>query len=341
MIFHLLSGGEDSSYSLYLLQKNKLNLFCIILDFLKSKENIKRAIEVCRILRVPFLVLNIKKIFEREVILPFVEDFKKGLTPNPCPFCNKKIKFDFVFGFLKKFFEKKTKNFSLSTGHYARKKGNFIYKAKDKKKDQSYFLWTLQKEDIKHLIFPLGEKLKKEVEKEILKTPLKPLFQQYKPSQDVCFLENFSLTNFLEKKIKKKEGFILNEEGKKIGKHPGVMFFSLGQRYGLNIPTTQPSQKPFYVIKKDPQKNILIVGPKEKLYKKEFFIEKAIFHENPKKEIFAKIRSQGEEVKVKKLTFEKNKIKVILEKKVFAPTPGQHCVFYQKEKLIGGGVISD
>ena len=340
-VFLLLSGGIDSSVAGYLLKKKGFDLVCCFLDLFtpKKKESFLKPLarEAASKLKSKFLVLNLKREFKKEVIEKTVAFYRKNFTPNPCMICNQKIKFGEAF----KFFLKEKYHF-FATGHYARiKKENgkyHLFEAKDKNKDQSYFLYHLSQPKLRKTIFPLGE-LKKE---EVIRIAKKNGFKIKKESQEICFLEKRDIKDFLLEKIKKREGKIVEiETGKVLGFHPGIWFFTLGQRSGLGL-----SSGPYFVVKKDSRKNILYVSKnrfhpliwrKEVTLGKLSFIEKKVLE---KKKFEAKLILRYHQRKIDAKIFLKNKKAFcFLKKEAFAPTPGQYGVFYQGSKVIGGGMI--
>ncbi|HQD89196.1 MAG TPA: tRNA 2-thiouridine(34) synthase MnmA [Candidatus Pacearchaeota archaeon] len=369
----LMSGGIDSSFASYLLLKQGFNIIGI--TFLQTgnspKKDFLRAQKIAKTLSIPHFYFNIKNDFKKEVIVPFLEDFKNGKTPNPCPICNKKIKLGLMM--------KKAKNLGadyIATGHYARKKQLAtsdkqlvtyqLLKGKDKNKDQSYFLWMLSQRDLKKLILPLGGFTKEEVWQGIENSPLKKFFQKneyYKESQDVCFLSSPSaytkdhskakLSDFLKRNLKTKPGPILDKDGKIIGDHQGIHFFTIGQRSGLHIGAKSPKQNPLYVVKIDKEKNAVIVGEEKDLYQKEILIKD--LHLISEKEIQlplrvkVKIRARHKAAAATILPLEKkftgqsknlkSNIYLIFDKPQRALAPGQHAVFYQRNILLGGGII--
>ena len=368
-----MSGGIDSSFASYLLLKQGFNVIGI--TFLQTgnspKKDFLRAQKIAKTLSIPHFYFNIKNDFKKEVIVPFLEDFKNGKTPNPCPICNKKIKLGLMM--------KKAKNLGadyIATGHYARKKQLAtsdkqlvtyqLLKGKDKNKDQSYFLWMLSQRDLKKLILPLGGFTKEEVWQGIENSPLKKFFQKneyYKESQDVCFLSSSSaytkdhskakLSDFLKRNLKTKPGPILDKDGKIIGDHQGIHFFTIGQRSGLHIGAKSPKQNPLYVVKIDKEKNAVIVGEEKDLYQKEILIKD--LHLISEKEIQlplrvkVKIRARHKAAAATILPLEKkftgqsknlkSNIYLIFDKPQRALAPGQHAVFYQRNILLGGGII--
>lgn len=360
-IIVLMSGGIDSSFAALYLKKQGFNIVGVtFLQYDKEfqKDDIERAKKVAKEIGISHFVFDIREKFKEKIIEPFLRDYKRGITPNPCPFCNKEIKFNLLFKEAKKINAE-----IIATGHYVRKKEIIsnstpaskkfaIFRAKDREKDQSYFLWQLSQKELKKIIFPLGDFLKKEVLKEIENSPLNKFFKaekkknKYKESQDICFVKKIGIKSFLKEKIGEKTGPIFDKNGRKIGEHRGIYFFTIGQRTGLRINAQNPSQEPFYVIKIDAKKNALIVGKEEDLYKSRLQANNVnwILGEPPEIfpfEVSAKIRYRHPPQKAKVYFFDKKRktCKVKFKTPQRAITPGQHIVFYKRDLLLGGGII--
>lgn len=365
-----MSGGVDSSVAAALLKNQGYEVIGIFLKFWHepkkkgigicenkccSAESQSDARQVANILKIPFYAIDVSKEFKKRVVDYFVEGYKKGNTPNPCVECNKWIKFGL---FLEK--AKKMGADYLATGHYAQLGKEFPIKlltAKDNAKDQSYFLWKLDQKQLAKILFPIGEYNKPQVRELARKFKL-PVFEK-RDSQEVCFI-NTNLHDFLYGQIRTcpvasravrgfatgangrmiQEGDIVNIYGKKIGKHTGLISYTIGQRKGLNIGGTGP----YYVVGKDIKKNILIVSNSEKdLEKKEMIVNKIRWTsgEVPKFPLSCqvKIRYLSEFLECKVLKVDGNKLKIIFKNSVRAITPGQSAVFYLKDELLGGGII--
>jgi len=322
-VFVGMSSGVDSTMAVKILLEKGYDVTGVfmLLSNLFSEDQ-KRAKKIAEGFKIPFLVFDFRKEFKEKIITNFIQDFKKGITPNPCVCCNREIK----FGLFLKEAKKRGADF-IATGHYIKKRGSFLFKADDNTKDQSYFLWQMPKEKIKNLLFPLGD-FKKENVKKIIK---KENIEISKESQEVCFVEGATV-DFLKKKIKSKKGKILDENKNILGEHEGVWFYTIGQRKGLDL-----SQGPFFVFKKDIKKNILYVTKeKEMLLKKEVKFKKAnwFIEDNFPIKASAKIRYRAKE-----LPCVVYRNKAIFKEAQSAVTNGQSIVFYKNKKLIGGGVI--
>lgn len=324
-VFVGLSSGVDSTMAVKILIKKRYDVtgvFMRLSDTYFSKESEKKAEVIAKFFNIPFLIFDFRKEFKNQIIDQFVEDLKKGITPNPCVCCNKDIKFNLFF----KEAKKRGAQF-IATGHYVKKRGDFLYKAKDETKDQSYFLWSLSKEQIKNSLFPLGNFKKEEIKKIIKKEQI----DTSKESQEICFIEG-DIYNFLKDRIKPKKGKIIDENKNVLGKHEGVWFYTIGQRKGLDLP-----QGPFFVYKKDIKRNILYVTKnKELLLKKEVKFKNANWFIETDFPILAsaKIRYRAKECPC--IVY---KNKAVFKHAQNAPTSGQSIVFYKNKKLIGGGII--
>jgi tRNA-specific 2-thiouridylase len=342
----LMSGGIDSSVAAALLKKEGFEVigaFMRLANLPRFDEAKERAEKVAKILKIPFYVFNLEKEFKKKIIDYFLKEYKAGNTPNPCVLCNKEIKFGLIL--------EKALNLGVdfvATGHYARIKGirnkelgirEFkLLRAKDKNKDQSYFLWMLNQEHLKRILFPIGNYTKEEVKNFAKKFKLPVL--KAKKSVEVCFIEK-TVNDFLRKYLKEKPGKIVDTKGKVLGEHKGLWFYTIGQRKGIGL-----SRGPWWVMEKDLKKNLLIVTKNEKnLLRDELFCKDVnwISGKEPKLplEVKAKIRYRTNFVKATIYPI-KNKIyKVVFKKPQRAITPGQSVVFYKGEEVLGGGIICD
>jgi len=327
-----MSGGVDSSVAAALVKESGAEVIGVFMriysDSLKGSE--KKAKKIAQILNIPFFVLDFRKEFKKKIINYFLKEYKEGRTPNPCVLCNKEIKFGILLEQIKKM-----KVDFLATGHYARVQVQKLLKAKDKDKDQTYFLWQLNQEKLKHILFPVGGYTKKQV-KDLAKEFKLPVLN-IPESQEVCFIKN-TCNDFLLKHLKKNLGDIINIKGKVIGKHNGLWFYTIGQRKGINI----SGKKPLYVLRKDIKKNILIVTESKKdLESKELIVKNInwISGKVPKLplDIMAKVRYRTCSSRAK--IIKDAKYKVVFNKPQRAITSGQSIVFYKGKELLGGGII--
>ncbi len=338
-----MSGGVDSAVAAALLAAEGYEVIGITMCFnLKDSlrhrpiccglQGIEDARGVAYKLGIKHYVLNMQKILKERVIDDFIREYLNGRTPNPCVRCNQYIKFDAL---LKKALSLGAR--FLATGHYARIQGHSLKKAKDKSKDQSYFLYRLNRQQLKNILFPIGDYTKKEVRELARKFGLPGAD---KPgSQEICFLPDADYRAFLKKQINNRinPGPILDTSGMVLGQHEGVALYTVGQRQGLGIAAGYP----LYVVRIDAGKNSLTVGSKEEAYAKNFLVKDPHFiPEFPKKKIVlsVKIRYNHKEMPAEVL-FSEGKLRVSFKRPQFAITPGQSAVFYDGDKVIGGGVI--
>ena len=350
-----MSGGVDSSVAAALLKDAGHELHGITLqlwrgDPKKGIEWYERACckadvarQAAQKIDIPFTVINIQEEFEKEIVDDFCKEYLSGRTPNPCIRCNEKIKFGLL---LKKARELGAER--LATGHYARIEFNpaanrfILKKAADSKKDQSYFLYRLNQEQLSAVIFPLGG-LKKERVIEIAKEMGLP-GAEGKESQEICFVteaEEEDYRGFLEERMPeaKKSGEFVDTEGNVIGKHNGIAFYTIGQRKGLGISST----KRLYVIDIDAVNNRVILGDEDRLFKDELIAEDinliAIERLDKPMDVNAKIRYRNTAVPAEIIPFDEGKVKVKFKEPQRAIARGQSVVFYDNDIVIGGGII--
>ena len=347
-----MSGGVDSSVSVALLKKQGFEvegLFVFFQEPEKMINSLNSAKSVAEKLNIKLNILDLSKEFKQEIVQNFVDEYKKGRTPNPCIRCNKYFKFGKLVDYaLKNDFD------WFATGHYARIYKHFniltfkqkykLVSAKDKSKDQVYFLYNLNQKVLAHVLFPLGNYKKFEVKKMAKKLSF-PVHNR-KESNDVCFIPNQDTQKFLHEKIENKPGDILDVKGKKVGEHDGLEFYTIGQRKGIKIGGTGP----YYVVAKDfKENNLIVTNDKDdaRLLKNEIVLENINWisgkeHKLPLR-CLAQHRYQTKmfEVGVFK---DGNKYIVKTKKPQWAVTPGQSLVLYKKRlgnkfEVLGGGVI--
>lgn len=349
-VFVGLSGGVDSSVSAALLKEQGFDVTGVFIKtwhpiFLKCTwiEDRRDAMSVASKLDIPFLTLDLEKEYKEEVVDYMIYEYKNGRTPNPDVMCNKVIKFG---GFLK--FAKEQGACYVATGHYARNVINSetgkheLLKGLDVQKNQSYFLWTLKQEQLKHIIFPVGSMQKVDVRKKAEELGLETATK--KDSQGLCFIGKVDMKEFLKKFLDGKEGAVLNEEGEVVGVHEGSHFYTIGQRQGFTITEKTTKRKPYYVVEKDTEKNILIVShtPKEsEKSPKEVLLENKSFVSGdwPKEgnygaQIRYRQKMQNVEIKV-----QDGKFHVLFESRQAGLSSGQSLVLYKNSICLGGGII--
>lgn len=320
-----LSGGLDSAMAAIILKDQGYDVIGVFMR-LNNYSDESKARKIAKILKIDFKVIDLRKEFKKLIIEYFLEELKKGNTPNPCVACNELIKF--------KLFIEKTNKFKpdfIATGHYAKIKNKRIFKAKDSSKDQTYFLWRIK--NLEKIIFPLGDRFKKDLIIEAKKKKL-PVFP-YEESQEVCFVFG-SIEDYLKKKIKNKKGNIIDDKGKVLGTHNGLWFYTIGQRKGIGL-----SGGPYYVIKKDIKKNQLIVSKNDKLLiQKEIKLKNINWINKQKLSIKVKAKIRYGQKEVSGILLKKGKNIILrFNKGERAITPGQSAVFYKGNELIGGGII--
>jgi len=345
-----LSGGVDSSVALWLLKKRGFSPLGLTLKLpvwessqSLTRENIcctSQALrwvkKLCFQLEVPHFIVDCQKEFKKIVVDYFVKEYQKGRTPNPCMICNRDLRFPQFF----KFADKMGADF-VATGHYARISNDYqLYRAKDKDKDQSYFLSWLSFRKIKRLIFPLGEYTKKEVYQIAKKENLIPSFSRPE-SQDFCFAAGRSKNFFLAKKIGQKPGLIIDKTGQVLGQHQGLYLYTIGQRKSLGL----NKKGPYYVFKIDAFKNVLVVTKNKKdLYQKKVVLKKWHFisGQPPKKPIKVLAKTRYRQPLAQAVLFppHKDKLELIFKQPQFAITPGQFAVFYQDNVCLGSAEIA-
>jgi tRNA-specific 2-thiouridylase len=343
-----MSGGVDSSVADALLKNQGFEVIGITMCFSLaesvgrknpaccSPQAIEDASRVCQKLDIPHYTLNMRKALEDYVIDDFCKEYLLGRTPNPCVRCNQYLKFGLLLQKAKAF-----KARFQATGHYARieksGKGFCLKKARDLTKDQSYFLYRLKQEQLKGIIFPLGGYTKNEVRKLAKKFSL--AVADKPGSQDICFLPDNDYRAFLKKRLgsKLEPGMIKDAQGHILGRHQGVPFYTIGQRAGLGIARGYP----LYITSLDCRRNEITVGKIEEAYKMSFVLKEAHFILPPVKKRIAlrvRIRYNHKEAMAKVEPF-RNKLKVEFLKSQFAVTPGQSAVFYERDLVLGGGII--
>ena len=331
-----MSGVVDSSAVAYLLKKENYNVVGATMKLLNNEATtnaINDAKKVCEVLGIKHYVFDMEKEFKEIVITNFINSYKEGKTPNPCVVCNKKFKFGL---FYKKAKELLNADY-IATGHYASLKDNKLVESQNTAKDQSYFLWGINKNVLPHIMFPLSKyENKDEVRHEVSK--ILPNTSKKKDSQEICFIPNDDYKAFLSKYTTTKPGNIYLEDNTLIGKHAGLTNYTVGQRKGLNI----SYKEPLFVLRIDTKNNCLIVGPKESLYKDKLRANNInILVDDFSGKILAKIRSHGpkEEVVIEK---DQDELIVTFKNKVRAITPGQSIVFYHEDgTCLGGAIIKE
>ena len=349
-----MSGGVDSSTVAGMMKKDGYKVIGITLKLYddtkqtaKSKQccagqDIMDAKRVADKLDIDHKILYYQSKFKQGVVDNFVESYLAGETPIPCVQCNQTVKFKDLF--------EESKNLNadaLITGHYVKSVTHNdetnMYRAVDENRDQSYFLFNTTREQLNYLRFPLGGMMKNETREIAKKLDLNVADKP--DSQDICFVPNGDYVSVIQKLRPDafQKGNIKNLDGKVIGVHDGIVNFTIGQRRGIKI----AEKDPLYVIEINSDKNEIVVGPKEKLIKRKIKLRNINILTSKKEldeEIFVKIRSTGKLIK-SKLSISNNMGNVELLEDEYGISPGQACVFYNKDnngdKLLGGGWITN
>ncbi len=350
-----MSGGIDSSVAAIILKEQGFKVTGItfrVWDYLsascKAKEkgccsldSIIEAKELANKLNIEHHTVDLRNEFKVDVIDNFVAGYLNGLTPNPCIDCNSFIKWKYLL--------KKAEELNIdyvATGHYAKIKFDnnkyILQKGTDLTKDQSYFLWGLNQEEIKKTIFPLGNYLKSEI-KQLAKDKGFVKLSEKKESQEICFIQDNDYRAFLKRAVPDidnivGEGNFISVEGKILGKHLGYPYYTIGQRKGLNIAVGHP----LYVVKIDKDSNTIVLGEKKDLMSNRMevgnvnFIKYDVFPEDKELTVKIRYRNDGHKCFVKN---ENNKILVNFLNDVEGVTKGQSAVFYENDDVVGGGII--
>jgi tRNA-specific 2-thiouridylase len=309
----------------------------------KQEKELAKASQLAQELEIEHSTLDISREFKQEVVDYFCDEYLAGRTPNPCNRCNPLIKWPWL---LKKADELDCRH--VATGHYVRKEQQnglwYIKKGIDHSKDQSYFLWNLSQNILERALFPLGNLTKSEVREMALQNGLKETARKQE-SMGVCFLGGTNYRDFLKEKTDKKEltiehGEIVDETGKTMGRHPGLPFFTVGQKRGLGL-----EDKEYFVKQMDKESNKIVVSKSATLSTDSLTLQN--FHLTPtlplNKKYDVDIRVRGID-KVPSLagsiTLKENNLLVDFTEEAWGITPGQSIVFYENNSVIGGGIVS-
>ena len=348
-----MSGGVDSSVAAYLLKKQGYDVIGITMQVWQqdkeyeekeggccSLKSVEDARKVAYKLDIPFYVVNFKEIFKNSVIDYFVDEYMNGRTPNPCIVCNKFIKFDAL---LKKAMALGAQY--VATGHYAtieKLNGRYVIrKSEDDKKDQTYVLYNLTQYQLSHTLMPCGTYHKDKI-REIAKEIGLKVYNK-KDSVEICFIPDNDHGAFIKKQLphKIKEGNFVDRKGNVLGKHKGIVYYTIGQRKGLGIALGRP----MFVTDINPITNEVVLGSEEDIFKTELIAGDMNFIPFDKlqqpMEVEAKIRYSAKPSSAVIYPIENGKVKVVFRQKQRAITKGQSVVFYDGDLLIGGGVINE
>ncbi|MDW8344820.1 MAG: tRNA 2-thiouridine(34) synthase MnmA [Verrucomicrobiae bacterium] len=341
-----MSGGVDSSVAAYLLLEQGYQVIGLTFrnwpqDCISRAEDkccgpqaVTDARMVAHRLGIPHYVVDEIAEFQREVIDYFVAEYQRGRTPNPCVVCNEKIKFG---SFWRRAAELGATK--IATGHYARvEPGNppRLFRGRDPRKDQSYFLFSLRPEQLARALFPLGEMSKEETRAIARKLGLKT--QDKVESQEICFVPDKDYVRFLREgaKIADRPGEIVTRDGQVLGQHPGIHYFTIGQREGLRL---GGQREPRYVMALDAEANRVVVGSAAELMRDQFEIADCHWLAEPTGEVTVKIRYNHPGCAAEVRRLDETRARVHLREPQRAITPGQAAVVYRGDEVLGGGWI--
>ncbi len=333
----LISGGIDSAVAAHLLLQSGYTVHTLHLNLFSAPEEfLQKARKIASFFHLPFSVLNLEEKFSSCVIQSTIQSYKNGFTPNPCIECNPLVK----FGSEVQTFAKENSLDFIATGHYAKiqQTNHFFYlaKARDEKKDQSYFLYRLSSQLYPKILFPLGELCKTQVRNIASAIGLHDEYVS-RESKDLCFYDG-NYRDFAKQYISSQKGAIVSESGELLGHHDGYFLYTIGQRQGLGVSHSQP----LYVKEIDAVHNRVCLAPREKMMSTTFDVKDPIWHLQE-----GEILPQSLAVKVRYRSPQEMcsihpspPYKVRLHTPMFAITPGQSAVFYVKDRVIGGGCIA-
>ena len=337
-----MSGGVDSTLTAKLLLEQGYEVYGATMhQFNGQDKEIEGARSMAELLGIPFKVVDVRGAYEKFVLSYFIDAYARGMTPNPCMMCDFKVKFGLFYDEVRKAFDAPY----FATGHYARilynrERGKYeVHKGIDLGKDQSYMMYHLTQDQLAHIIFPLGRTFKKDTRR-ISKEKGLPTYDKAE-SQDICFLTSEkSYVEFLKEQAPEafRPGDIVDTKGRVLGQHRGIPYYTIGQRKGLGI----AARTPLYVVSLRPDKNLVVVGSNEDLFRSRLLADELHFSDDvPPAEEFrcqAKIR-YGIRVHDCTVTLENGRALVKFDEPQRAVTTGQSVVFYEEDRLIGGGTI--
>jgi tRNA-uridine 2-sulfurtransferase len=352
-----MSGGVDSSAAAAILKESGHDVVGFSMQLWDHRrgssegsrccsiDDLYDAREVAALLKIPYYVIDFQEEFERIVVRSFVEDYLNGLTPSPCILCNSRMKFDRLVRLAEE-----VQASHIATGHYARilydeESGRrLLLEACDKNKDQSYFLFELSQSQLAKSMFPLGDMDKRQV-RQIARRYNLPVAEKSE-SQEICFVPDGDYAAFIENHYSgsgitiPSEGLIVDCEGRVLGKHLGIHHYTIGQRRGLGL----AHRKPLYVLKLIPEENKVVVGERSELGKTRCRVTRlnwiSIGSLAEPLRVAAKIRSRHPKSPATIQPMKDGSVEVLFDSPQAAISPGQACVFYQGEQVVGGGWIS-
>ncbi len=330
-----MSGGVDSTIATLLLKEEGYEIEGLYMK-LHSKPgyheiHLARAQKAADFIGIKLHVLDLQDKFNENVFRPFIDTYTEGKTPNPCVLCNRTMKFGEMIKFADKIGAK-----YLATGHYIQTDGEYFYQAEDDTKDQSYFLFYINREILPRLKFPLAEKKKRDIKR--LSASIKGLesFASHAESSEICFVET-TYTDVLKDYVKVDEvGEVLDMNGNVVGEHKGYMHYTIGKRRGF---TVKGAHDPHFVTKIIPEKNQIVVGKREDFVCRKVVLDNLnMFHDKKEFDTTVKLRYRTKAIPCH-VEIKDNRAYLELKEGVFGVATGQAAVFYDENKLIGGGWI--
>lgn len=330
-----MSGGVDSSASAVIL-KNKgyevIGATMVLFDMKEDNTSVSDAKRVCEVLNIEHHVIDLKDEFRKHVIDNFMNCYKNGETPNPCIECNRFLKFGALYDLAKELGCD-----YIATGHYAKIVDNKLCKATNLDKDQSYFLYKIKKDVLSHIIFPLEEYENKEEIRKIAEINNLPVAAK-KDSQEICFIPNDDYVSYLNENLDKlpDQGNFVLKDGTILGKHKGIIYYTIGQRKGLGI----SYKTPLYVIEIDSKTNTIVLGDEKDLYSDTLIATNVnVLVDKLPSRVMAKVRYRSKEAKASIEYIDEFNVKVIFDEPQKSITKGQSVVFYDGNVCLGGGII--
>lgn len=349
-----MSGGVDSSVAAALLKEQGYEVIGVTMRMWtmcddSEKEGaccslsaVEDARRVANKLGIDHYVLNFKDLFKKKVVDAFVEDYMNGCTPNPCIMCNKYLKFDALL--------RKANSMGIdfiATGHYASIRYNImteryeLIKSATTRKDQTYVLYNFTQEQLARTIMPNGEYTKEEIREKARKLGL--LVADKPDSQEICFIPDNNYRNFIEKYTNREivAGDFVDTSGNVLGRHKGITNYTIGQRKGLGI----TFGKPMFVVNIDVNRNVVVLGDEEEVFRQNLVAKDVNFIsiaslDKPYR-VKAKIRSTAKEAQATLYPMDDGRVRVLFDEKQRAITKGQAVVFYDREVVVGGGIIEN
>ncbi len=347
-VFVGLSGGVDSAVAAARLLARGYTVVGVFIkvwhpEFMVCNWEQERldAMRVAAHLDIPFLTCDAEAAYRDEVAKYFIEAYRAGRTPNPDVMCNQRVK----FGAFLRFAKEHGADF-IATGHYAQRvdapAGPELHRGVDSEKDQTYFLWTLTNEQLAASLFPVGDTPKQQVRDEAASLGL-PVAMK-KDSQGICFLGHVDIPEFLSHYIDLEPGVVHNQKGEVIGSHQGALVYTLGQRHGFALDTNDTSRQPMFVIEKDIEKNVLVVGPERPALAPAAhlsLVQVTLRHPlKPGDQLLAQVRYRQTPFPVEVTSVTEETCTVMPLESIEKPAVGQSCVLYRGSHCVGGGMIA-